>query len=568
MSKLAALKAAKSTIDFSHLLGYSASSLTSIIYATPEELKYISFDIPKRNGELRSISAPTEKLKLLQRKLANLLEECEREINPTGKSPSHGFKKGRSIFSNAAVHRNKKIVVNFDIKDFFPSINFGRIQGYFLLNRNYRLHKDVARLIAHISCHKGCLPQGAPTSPAISNMICHILDIKMLKLASEYRFNYSRYADDITISTNKSTISTDIILPSELATNKWIAGPRITEIFRESGFEINEKKTRLHNYNNRQEVTGLTVNKIINTRSSYRKKARAMFHSLVHNNYYHFKSDKIAITSPAPLGGALNFIRHINNERAKKAKNAEQNRAMPLNILHQLKSFEKTLFDFFVFVKFVNNPFPLIVCEGKTDYIYINEAIRKLAPALPGDIAHMEGDKIVKNISFFGYTKSAKEIFGLEGGVPQLKILISKYEVMTEKFPSHHFNNPVIVLVDNDEESKSIKKLISDKKKEITKRHYCHFAKNLYIQFIPNENGEKDVAMEDLFPPEVLMAKIDGKKFSKSNHPCGDDEYGKYLFATKIVKGRLNSTHFSRFAELLGNTAAIIKEHAAKKNFL
>src|SRR5699024_7070708 len=109
-----------------------------------------------------------------------------------------GFIPGKSIITNARIHRNKRLVVNIDLKDFFPSFHFGRVRGFFEKNKYFLLSREVSTIIAQLTCYKGSLPQGAPTSPIITNLICQILDYKLLKIAKKYKTDYSRYADDLT----------------------------------------------------------------------------------------------------------------------------------------------------------------------------------------------------------------------------------------------------------------------------------------------------------------------------------------------------------------------------------
>ena len=96
--------------------------------------------------------------------------------------------------------------MNIDIKDFFDSIHFGRVRGFFNKNIEFNLPLDMATVMAQLVCYKGVLPQGAPTSPIVSNLICNILDIRILNLVKKYRMNYTRYADDMTFSTNDRCI--------------------------------------------------------------------------------------------------------------------------------------------------------------------------------------------------------------------------------------------------------------------------------------------------------------------------------------------------------------------------
>src|SRR5205814_3311637 len=111
------------------------------------------------------------------------------------------FIPARSILTNAKPHLRQKFVLNVDLKDFFPTINFGRVRGV-LIAKPYCLLPHIATYIARICCRDNALPQGAPTSPIISNMICSRLDRQLLRLARQYRCVYTRYADDLTFSTS------------------------------------------------------------------------------------------------------------------------------------------------------------------------------------------------------------------------------------------------------------------------------------------------------------------------------------------------------------------------------
>jgi len=170
MSRLEQLKNTSTRAEFAKLLGYKPKALSFILYKIPENEKYVEFAIPKKNGDLRVIKAPNEKLKQLQRRLTDLLNECFDEIctnNTQSKSLSHGFRKDHSIITNAKRHKNKRYVFNIDLQDFFPSINFGRVRGFFITNQHLKLDPKIATVIAQIACHDNELPQGSPCSPII-----------------------------------------------------------------------------------------------------------------------------------------------------------------------------------------------------------------------------------------------------------------------------------------------------------------------------------------------------------------------------------------------------------------
>ena len=154
MSQLAALKAATTLNDVARLLGYEAKGLSYILYKLQSLSKYSYFEVQKRFGGSRKISAPTAKLKLLQERLSDLLQDCLKQIEVTGgrkSSVAHGFKKDRSIATNAKRHRGKRYVFNVDLEDFFPSIHFGRVRGFFIKDNNFALDERVATILAQIA---------------------------------------------------------------------------------------------------------------------------------------------------------------------------------------------------------------------------------------------------------------------------------------------------------------------------------------------------------------------------------------------------------------------------------
>ena len=233
------------TAQLAKILGFVPKGLTYTLFAIPDAAKYHQFTIPKRSGGERSISAPNEHLKLLQRHLATRLYECVREIEeaqPNRKLITHGFQKGRSIITNADRHRNRRHIFNIDIQDFFGAINFGRVRGFFIKDRAFMLQNEVATTIAQIACWQNGLPQGAPCSPVISNLVAHILDVQLLRMAKECRARYTRYADDITFSTNEREFPTKLAVRDIERPSVWTASPELSATIRRAGFEINPRK--------------------------------------------------------------------------------------------------------------------------------------------------------------------------------------------------------------------------------------------------------------------------------------------------------------------------------------
>ena len=250
MSKLAALKTSSSLSDVARLLNFRPKALSYILYKKPEAQKYTTFQIPKRNGGQRTIKAPVAGLKLAQRRLSDYLQDCVEEININRNRKdraAHGFKRKRSIITNARQHRHRRYVFNIDLEEFFPSIHFGRVRGFLIKNRDFELHEDVATVIAQIACHENSLPQGSPCSPVLSNLVAHLLDIRLVSLASAAGCTYSRYADDITFSTNKKDFPADIAVPSgaEGESHMWVPGMELQNVIERAGFRIHATKTHL-----------------------------------------------------------------------------------------------------------------------------------------------------------------------------------------------------------------------------------------------------------------------------------------------------------------------------------
>ncbi len=140
------------------------------LYISPPSSRYTSFNLTKRRGGFRTIAAPVSSLKILERKLATILELV---YDP--RSCVCGFVVNKGIVDNAIPHLARAHVLNVDILDYFPSINFGRVRGLFMA-RPYSLPANVSTVLAQICCFNNQLPQGAPTSPIVSNMICARLD--------------------------------------------------------------------------------------------------------------------------------------------------------------------------------------------------------------------------------------------------------------------------------------------------------------------------------------------------------------------------------------------------------
>lgn len=251
-------------------LGLRTSEMTWWIWALRESRRYREFEIRRRTGSNpRLIQTPIKPIRDMQTRLLPMLASA---YDP--RPHVHGFVSERSAVTNAAVHRRQRWILRIDLTDFFPAINFGRVRGMFMAHP-FDLPKDLATTLAQICCHKGALPQGAPTSPIISNLICRRLDARLAKFASAAHCSYSRYADDICFSTGRTVLPRVI---AEVVDRRPVLNPDLRGIIAAEGFVINEDKTLLMPRFQRQRVTGLVVNRKLNVPREYYRHLRAVLH--------------------------------------------------------------------------------------------------------------------------------------------------------------------------------------------------------------------------------------------------------------------------------------------------
>lgn len=255
--------------ELADYLGIPIAQLTFFAYSRRDF--YSTFSIPKRSGNSsRSISAPKAKLKQIQRLLADTfsLIYCVPDS-------VHGFTKNRSIVTNAIGHVKKRTIIKIDLSDFFPSISAKRIHGLFK-SKPFNFDNEVANTLTNLVCYQGCLPQGAPSSPVLSNMICLRMDHALMQYARSHKLKYTRYADDLTFSsTTKRAISSVVSFSDE---GTVVLNQNITSIINTNGFAINETKTCVLGKGGRQIVTGIVVNQKCNFRREDYRYLRNMFH--------------------------------------------------------------------------------------------------------------------------------------------------------------------------------------------------------------------------------------------------------------------------------------------------
>lgn len=258
--------------DLYQFLGVDPETTGGFLYG--DATKYRVFSVPKKSGGEREIVAPTKRLKYLQNKV-----KAELESYYSPRKCVHGFVYGRSVISNAQSHVRKEYVLNIDLEDFFGSINFGRVSKLFQ-SPPLNLPHGVASVLAHICCHRGVLPQGAPTSPIISNMIAFKLDRQLRELAYKCSCTYTRYADDISFSFTNRKKS----LPKAIAffdsNDELVLGKELKDIIEDNWFKINDKKTRIQHRTQRQSVTNITVNEKVNVNRKFIRQTSSMLNAL------------------------------------------------------------------------------------------------------------------------------------------------------------------------------------------------------------------------------------------------------------------------------------------------
>ncbi|MCF8011867.1 MAG: trypsin-like peptidase domain-containing protein, partial [Clostridiales bacterium] len=316
IEKFIALQSRKEVAD---LLEIDVKTLIYFLYRRKDKDNYKIFYLRKRSGKERTICAPINSLKIIQRKLNYILSLIYKP-----KPSAHGFIVERSILTNAQAHLKNNNMLNVDILDFFPNINFGRVRGMFMANP-YNIPPEPATVLAQICSCNNQLPQGAPTSPIISNMICAQLDSQLQKLAKKHSCTYTRYGDDLSFSTWQYKFPKE--LGYKTKTGEVIVGISLEKIIRQNGFKHNKDKVTLKSRKSRLSVTGLIVNEIPNVPRKFVRQIRAMLHSWekdglikaeqIHLNKYRYKQKNPKAFQPKfsnIVRGKINYIRMIKGE--------------------------------------------------------------------------------------------------------------------------------------------------------------------------------------------------------------------------------------------------------------
>lgn len=302
-------------VELAQNLGVDLATLRYLLYnrKVSKINHYHTFSIAKKSGGTRIISAPKRQLKAIQ---TAVLENILNRIPVT--DSAHGFIKERSILTNAQPHIAKDIVINVDLKNFFPTISYKRVKGLF---KSFGYSEQLSVILA-LTCtqsetdkveldgityyvQKGerFLPQGSPASPAISNLLVYKMDKRIEGLAAKLGFTYSRYADDLSFSASKE---------KEENISKLLYF--LKKICESEGFTVHPRKTHIMRKGNLQKVTGIVVNEKQNIERSQLRRFRALLHNIETNGWKEQqwgKSENIV----SSIEGYISFVCMVNPEK-------------------------------------------------------------------------------------------------------------------------------------------------------------------------------------------------------------------------------------------------------------
>jgi RNA-directed DNA polymerase len=366
-----------SKAELCQFLGIPAGKLNFLLYKLNPTHRYKTETIKKRNGDDRILRVPVPPLKKIQKIIA---AELAKEYRP--RQHVYGYVKGKNIAQKARIHVAQKWIARVDLKDFFPSVNFGRVLGVFR-GHPFHFNDELATVLTQIVMDGNELPQGAPTSPIISNFICRSLDFELKRMAKEHRCLYTRYADDLVFSTNLKRLSPQICSPAvpEGVSIQANVGDGLRGLIERQGFKVNDAKTRIFDSSSRQQVTGITVNEKLNVSREYIRGLRAVLHvwlkfgeesaaSWFFSN--HYKRNRPNWKSAPPdfrevIRGRLAFVRFIKGAEdttylALAKKLAKLDDGFQLGVKEQIQA---------------SSPRLMLYTEGVTDTIHLRHALHR-----------------------------------------------------------------------------------------------------------------------------------------------------------------------------------------------
>ncbi|WP_279151331.1 retron St85 family RNA-directed DNA polymerase [Photobacterium iliopiscarium] len=230
------LPAMTSLNDFANEIRLSSGKISYL--SSKAESHYKTYYIPKVSGKVRLIAQPSRELKAIQAWiLRNILDKL------SVSSCSKGFELGTSILDNAIPHIGSNFILTIDLKDFFPNVAASKVYGVF---NSIGYNKELSTLLTNLCTYDGGLPQGAPTSPKLANLVCAKLDARIQGYAGSRGIVYTRYADDMTFSANTIT---------KIIKTKQFIGTIISD----EGFKINNNKTVVCGTKRQKKITGLIL---------------------------------------------------------------------------------------------------------------------------------------------------------------------------------------------------------------------------------------------------------------------------------------------------------------------
>lgn len=328
----------------------SVEELRKYLQIGEKELAYITryrihryniTNIPKKRGGFRTIMIPESRLKHIQRKIQSLLEKVY-----IPRKPVHGFTKNRNAITNANAHVARPFILNIDLKNYFGTITSNRVKGMLI---KIGIPTIVAENICNITTLFNQLPQGAPTSPILANMVTFKMDRELTTFAKNNNYRYTRYADDITFSsyTEPKALFNETTPPSGLIKKENLS-QTLTGIIASNSFLINEEKLRYSGKGAKKEVTGLIINEFTNVRRTFIRDIRASIYKIEKMGIKNAEADfciryKRPVNLQKMLYGKLEWLTQVRSRSfsAYRTLAGRYNKLFPSNTIKILPKIEE-----------------------------------------------------------------------------------------------------------------------------------------------------------------------------------------------------------------------------------
>lgn len=272
-----------------------------------------------------------------------------------------------------------------------------------------------------------------------------------------------------------------------------------------------------------------------------------MCHALFQSDEFYIGNKDGSKGSLNQLEGILSYIYQVKAPHDNRKGGAKKNSPTAV-----MKLYRKFLF----YKHFFSLDRPLIICEGKTDIVYLKCALRQLEKE-HGRLIQKEANGFVFKIGFLNMTKNFKDVFAISDGASGLVSLLDSYIQYMETFKGHGKEHPVIMLCDDDRGSAEIKKKV----KYDPAMPFSFYAQNLYVAYTPLRGGAVETTIEDLFDKKTLSTEVEGKTFNRKAPIDPKTEYGKIVFAEKVVKANQSTINFDGFKEILNRFERILDDY-------